>query len=278
MELKRRGFLKIVGGTALAGAGAASVLFKGPDSAMAAHHGGHGGDEAGEQAARHVEDMPGSGTRWAMVIDVRKCMEQGDCNDCINVCHFVHNVPHFKDPKEEVKWLWHDEYEHVFPDISTLDPYAPDKIKKHPFLLLCNHCDNPPCVRVCPTKATFRRPDGIVAMDYHRCIGCRFCMAACPYGSRSFNWRDPRLGLKGRKLNYEFPTRMRGVVEKCNFCVERLAQGKQPACVEACKCKALTFGNLADPGSEVRAILRENYALRRKPHLGTKPSVFYIIG
>lgn len=102
-------------------------------------------------------------------------------------------------------------------------------------------------------------------------------MAACPYGSRNFNWRDPRLGLKGRKLNYEFPTRMRGVVEKCNFCVERLAKGKMPACVEACKEGALTFGDLADPNSEVRKLLSENYALRRKPQLGTKPSVFYII-
>ena len=278
MELKRRSFLKIVGGTAIAGAGVATGLLKGPDLVYATHHGGHGGHGGSEaHSAHHGEEELNSGTRWAMVVDMRKCMKEENCNDCINACHFVHNVPDFKNPKEEVKWIWHDEYEHVFPDIATLDPYVPERIKKHPFVLLCNHCDNPPCVRVCPTKATFRRPDGIVAMDYHRCIGCRFCMAACPYGSRSFNWRDPRLGLKGRKLNYEFPTRMRGVVEKCNFCVERLAQGKQPACVEACKAGALTFGNLADPNSKVRALLRENYALRRKPQLGTKPSVFYII-
>lgn len=275
MELKRREFLKIVGGSALIGGSAISALVEEEGIVHASIHEEHGHSAEEDHGHGHVEEA--SGIRWAMVVDMRKCAEQEGCRDCIDACHYVHNVPSFPDPKEEVKWIWKDEYHHVFPDISTLDPYVPEHIKRHPFLALCNHCDNPPCVRVCPTKATFKRPDGIVAMDYHRCIGCRFCMAACPYGSRSFNWRDPRLGLKGRELNYEFPTRMRGVVEKCNFCVERLAQGKIPACVEACKYGALTFGNLADPNSEVRALLRGNYALRRKPQLGTKPSVFYII-
>jgi molybdopterin-containing oxidoreductase family iron-sulfur binding subunit len=150
-----------------------------------------------------------------------------------------------------------------------------ERVKETPFLVLCNHCENPPCVRACPTKATFKREsDGIVLMDFHRCIGCRFCMAACPFGSRSFNFRDPRPFIA--KTNKEFPTRMKGVVEKCNFCAERLAVGKLPACVEASD-GALAFGDLYDPESVVRQLIKENYTIRRKQHLGTEPAVYYIV-
>jgi molybdopterin-containing oxidoreductase family iron-sulfur binding subunit len=111
-------------------------------------------------------------------------------------------------------------------------------------------------------------------MDFHRCIGCRFCMAACPFGARSFNYRDPRPFIA--KVNKKFPTRMKGVVEKCNFCAERLAEGLIPACVEASN-RALTFGDLYDPKSEVRELIRTNYTIRRKQSLGTEPSVYYIV-
>jgi molybdopterin-containing oxidoreductase family iron-sulfur binding subunit len=130
-------------------------------------------------------------------------------------------------------------------------------------------------VRVCPTKATFKREeDGIVLMDMHRCIGCRFCMAACPFGARSFNFASPRDLVPD--LRREYPTRMRGVVEKCNFCAERLAEGMLPACVEASN-GALIFGDLDDPDSEIRHVLAHNFTIRRKPELGTNPSVFYIL-
>jgi molybdopterin-containing oxidoreductase family iron-sulfur binding subunit len=103
-------------------------------------------------------------------------------------------------------------------------------------------------------------------------------MAACPYGMRSFNWRDPRGGLNMSDINQKFPTRMRGVVEKCNFCAERVGIGLQPACVEACgSSKAMVFGNLNDPNSEIRKVLKDNYTIQRKPSLGTHPSVFYIV-
>ncbi len=101
-------------------------------------------------------------------------------------------------------------------------------------------------------------------------------MAACPYGARSLNWRDPRPFIK-TELNREFPTRTRGVVEKCNFCFERLAKGLIPACVEACKEKALIFGDVEDPNSEIREVLRKNPTIRRKAHLGTHPQVYYIL-
>ncbi len=100
-------------------------------------------------------------------------------------------------------------------------------------------------------------------------------MAACPYGSRSFNWQDPRPAIASP--NPDFPTRTKGVVEKCNFCEERLARGLRPACVEACQEKAMVFGDLTDPGSEPRKLLRARFALQREPELGTGPSVYYLV-
>jgi len=113
--------------------------------------------------------------------------------------------------------------------------------------------------------------------DMHRCIGCRYCMVACPYGSRSFNWQDPRHAPNLHKPKSDYPTRTRGVVEKCNFCAERIDKGQIPACVEACKDKALLFGDLKDPSSEVSKALRSHYSIRRSPGLGTDPAVYYIL-
>jgi molybdopterin-containing oxidoreductase family iron-sulfur binding subunit len=213
--------------------------------------------------------------RWAMVIDTTKFKTAEDFQRCIDACHKAHNVPHITDNiKHEVKWMWTDTYEHVFPGVE--DEYLAEKVKELPMIVLCNHCDNPACVRVCPTKATFKRKsDGIVMMDMHRCIGCRFCMAACPYGARSFNYKDPRPYIKEEDINHEFPTRMKGVVEKCTFCYERLVKGLMPACVEASN-GALIFGDLEDPNSEVRKILSERHSFRRRPELGTRPSVYYL--
>jgi molybdopterin-containing oxidoreductase family iron-sulfur binding subunit len=158
--------------------------------------------------------------------------------------------------------------------------YQSEHIKDMPFMVLCNHCTNPACVRVCPTKATYKLPDGITMQDMHRCIGCRFCMAACPYGARSFNWVDPRTApnLKAELPNREYPTRTKGVVEKCTFCTERLAVGKMPACVEAAPKGALIFGDLDNPESEVRKIVTNKLTIRRKPELGTGPAIYYLIG
>jgi molybdopterin-containing oxidoreductase family iron-sulfur binding subunit len=182
-------------------------------------------------------------------------------------------VPDLGTLKEEIKWIWTFPYDRVFPEHEF--EYSGEDFRHKPVLLFCNQCDDPPCVRYCPTRATWKREDGIVMMDFHRCIGCRYCMAGCPYGSRSFNWRDPRPFIK--KVNLEFPTRTKGVVEKCNFCEERLSQGLIPACVEACKEKALIFGDLNDPESEIRRILRSNHIFQRQPELGTKPKVYYIV-
>jgi molybdopterin-containing oxidoreductase family iron-sulfur binding subunit len=207
-----------------------------------------------------------------MTVDTGIVCPQG-CRDCIDACHIVHNVPDFKNPKDDVHWISREKVSHIFPaeDHARL----PEKIRGLSLAVLCNHCENPPCVRVCPTKATFKRPDGIVMMDYHRCIGCRFCMAACPYGARSMNWRDPRPAIP--KINADYPTRTRGVVEKCTFCEERLAKGIGPACVLACKEKVLAFGDLEEGGSDVRRLLAARFSLRRKANLGTGPQVYYLL-
>lgn len=262
MDETRRSFLKIAGLSVL-GLGAKPVA----DAV------------ASSGAPKFEKDAKAfNGKRWAMVVDQQKCLKAKDgCKDCVAACNYAHNIPEFNNPKDEIKWIWQTSFEHAFPGQENpfLDEYIKTSLKGLPFMVLCNHCDNPPCVRVCPVQATFRRSDGIVVMDYHRCIGCRFCMAACPYGARNLNWCDPRPFIK--KENPEYPTRSRGVVEKCNFCSELLAVGKLPACVDACKEKALVFGDLEDPNSEVRELLRTRPTIQRKPHLGTRPQIYYIL-
>ncbi|HEX2924203.1 MAG TPA: 4Fe-4S dicluster domain-containing protein [Chloroflexota bacterium] len=225
-------------------------------------------------AGQNSEAAP-EARKLAMVIDVARCVEAGDCTDCIAACNRAHNIPRFENPKEEIKWIWKDSYLSAFPD--TAGSYTASSLQNRQIPLLCNHCDEPACVRVCPTRATWKREDGIVMMDEHRCIGCRYCMTACPYGARSFNYRDPRHGLDGRVLNPDFPTRAKGVVEKCNFCVERIDDGGVPACVDACRRKAMVFGDLNDPRSQVRALLESRTGLRRDPRLGTNPKLYYLV-
>jgi molybdopterin-containing oxidoreductase family iron-sulfur binding subunit len=260
MDMNRRNFLKIAGTTALLGIGSTTGLTLFKRNVL--------------EAAQLTPDPKAiSGKRWGMVVDMTKFKSEEDIKRVVEACHSIHNVPDIGNPKEEIKWIWKEPFGNAFPGLES--PYFSDHMKHMPFLVLCNHCDNPPCVRVCPTKATFRRADGIVMMDMHRCIGCRFCMAGCPYGARSFNWKDPRPFIK--KENLEFPTRMKGVVEKCTLCYELLAIGQKPACVEASN-GGLIFGDLNDAGSEIRRILSSSFTIQRKPELGTRPSVFYVIG
>ena len=257
MEIDRRGLLKIAGLSLLG-------LTAGPAWYVVSR-----------AKLTEKSPMPGTfvGKKWGMVIDLKKCWAEDGCRDCIDACHRVHNVPDFGNPKDEIKWIWTVPYGKAFPEHEL--EFIEEGLKGRPVPVFCNQCDNPPCIKYCPTGATWRREDGIVMMDYHRCIGCRYCMAGCPYGSRSFNWKNPRPFIK--KINFDFPTRTKGVVEKCNFCQERLIQGLLPACVEACKEKALIFGDLDDPNSEVRKILRSRNIIQRQPELGTKPKVFYIL-
>ena len=209
--------------------------------------------------------------RMAMAIDLTKCWKDRGCTRCSQACHAAHNVPRIADRRREIKWIWKDRFENAFGQES-----ASPAVAGFPVPLLCNHCEHPACVKVCPTGATWKRDsDGIVMMDEHRCIGCRYCMAACPYGSRSFNWSDPRPFLS--IVDPAYPTRTKGVVEKCTFCAERLARGGQPACVEVCPPKAMVFGDMADPSSAVAQLLQTRHAFRRKPELGAGPNIFYLL-
>ena len=142
----------------------------------------------------------------------------------------------------------------------------------------CFHCDNPPCVKACPTQATYKMANGIVNVDYERCIGCRYCMVACPYDNRVFNWRAPVQEPPASVVAVgETPARPKGVVEKCTFCVQRTTDGLLPRCVIACPVGARVFGDLADPDSEVSALLRDRPSYVVFPERGTELSVHYLL-
>ena len=144
----------------------------------------------------------------------------------------------------------------------------------------CFHCENAPCIRACPTKATWREPDGIVVVDYDWCIGCRYCLAACPYWGRRFNWGNPivpkdEINTKQHYLGNRM--RWKGVMEKCTFCIQRTRQGKLPACADACPTGSRVFGNLLDPDSEIRFVLRNKKVFRFREELGTDPKFWYFM-
>jgi len=275
MKKSRRSFLKVAAVSAI-GIGAAPAI-----SLSSSSTNSHGSSHAAKSPNKGAK----TAKRWGMVIDTSKLTEEV-VEHIVEACHKAHNVPDFNhevdegkypktrpvNHKQEVKWIWEEHFHNAFPDKE--DEFLADKFKHLPFLVTCNHCKNAPCVKACPTQATFKREDGIVLMDFHRCIGCRFCMAACPFGARSFNFRDPRPFIA--ETNPDFPTRSKGVVEKCNLCAERLAKGEQPYCVEVSK-GAIVVGDLEDPESEPRKLLDKNYAIRRKQALGTEPSVYYIM-
>ncbi len=273
MKKSRRSFLKVAG-IAAVGLGAAPAM----------NFASSGGASHPVKSKNH-EAL--TAHRWGMVIDTNKVTEEV-VEHVMEACHKNHNVPDFNhevdeekfpntrsvNHKQELKWIWEEHFKYAFPDKEDEEDYIAEKYRDLPFLVTCNHCKNAPCVKACPTQATFKREDGIVLMDYHRCIGCRFCMAACPFGARNFNFRDPRPFIE--ETASAFPTRSKGVVEKCNLCAERLAKGEQPHCVEASE-GAITVGDLEDPESEVRALMNEHYTIRRKQSLGTEPSVYYVM-
>ena len=228
-------------------------------------------------AFARVSDAP----RWGLVVDMRRFADPECADRAAKACHATHNVPVIphttgpNGPDQSLVWMHVMPLSRVFPGPET--PHLPEdlrqKLETTGLPALCNHCDNPPCVRVCPTGATFKCAAGTVAQDPHRCIGCRYCMAACPYGARSFNFRDPIPFVASP--NPDYPFRKRGMVEKCTFCPERIAKGLEPHCVAAVP-DALIFGDLRDPGSPPRRLLAERTAWRRKAHLGTEPAVYYV--
>jgi Fe-S-cluster-containing dehydrogenase component len=200
-------------------------------------------------------------TRYGMVIDLDSCI---GCNACTMACKAEHATP------PGVFWR------KVLEKEVGRYPAA-----RRVFLpVMCNHCAKPPCMDVCPSGATWKRDDGIVMVDYDLCIGCRSCMEACPYDARTFNEDLGTYYPGGERTPYESAKQdfYDGVVMKCNFCVERVDQGRRPACVQSCPTQCLYFGDLDDRDSDVSRMVAEKNARGLLPEKGTGPSVFYFGG
>ena len=170
-------------------------------------------------------------------------------------------------------------------DMEHADPFYEHehvpKRGKYYLPVQCQQCENPPCVKACPVRATWAEPDGIVVVDYNWCIGCRYCQAACPYFARRFNWDAPAIAPDHINPNQGYLSnriRPMGVVEKCTFCLQRTRNGRYPACLEACPTGARKFGNMKDPNGEIRHILETKRVYVLKEELGTLPRFFYFFG
>jgi molybdopterin-containing oxidoreductase family iron-sulfur binding subunit len=219
---------------------------------------------------------PMPGVLFAYALDLSRCI---GCRRCVYACVEENNQS--RDP--EVQWirvLQMDKEKGV--DFSEADPYyQPAEVPEEGHFYMpvaCQQCRNAPCTKVCPTGATWTEPDGIVVIDYEWCIGCRYCMAACPYGARHFNWGTPSIptsALNPRTHYLGNRPRSKGVVEKCTFCIQRARAGRYPACVEVCPVGARKFGNLLDPDSEIRYIIEHKRVLVLKEELRTMPKFFY---
>lgn len=225
---------------------------------------------------------PIDGVLFGYGLDISRCI---GCRRCVYACVEENNQS--RDP--QIHWIRVLEFEREKVtrgiDLEEGNPYydhesVPDPGKIY-LPVSCQQCEDSPCTAVCPTGATWTEPDGIVVVDYDWCIGCRYCMAACPYGARHFNWGEP--SLPAEELNPDMHVlgnrpRPKGVVEKCTFCIQRVRNGRYPACLEACPVGARKFGNLLDPDSEIRYLLEHKQTFVLKSELKTRPKFFYFYG
>ena len=219
---------------------------------------------------------PHRGVLFGYAFNVTRC--EGYM-ECVAACVKENNL----DRKSNTQYIRIFEMEHgqMTPEVGNGKFFHQVPVEDHFYMgVQCFHCQNAPCVKACPTKATWQEPDGIVVVDYDWCIGCRYCIAACPYYGRRFNWNDPVVPKdEMTKKQHYLGNRMRarGQMEKCTFCVQRSRAGRLPACVEACPTGARVFGNLLDPDSEIRFVLKNKKVFRWKEDLGTDPKFWYFV-
>jgi Fe-S-cluster-containing dehydrogenase component len=216
---------------------------------------------------------------FGYALDLSRCI---GCRRCVYACVKENN----QSRNPQIQWIRVLQMEKEKGiDLEEANPYydpptVPDP--EHFYLpVACQQCRTPQCTQVCPVGATWQEPDGIVVIDYDWCIGCRCCMAACPYGARHFNWAEPEIPADELNTNMHLlgnRPRPSGVVEKCTFCIQRVRAGRYPACVEICPVGARKFGNLLDPESEISVILREKRVFVLKAELKTDPKFYYFYG
>ncbi len=207
--------------------------------------------------AKPAADKVTSANRWGMLIDTAKCAS--GCTSCVNACHTENGIESHDRPLTDQQWIRKVKLK--------------DKQTNHVISLpmMCQHCENPPCADVCPTGASFKREDGIVLVDRHICIGCRYCMMACPYKARSF-------AHEAVDNKVDFQPRGKGTVESCTMCVHRVDEDRIPACVEACtdaEHGAMIFGDLKDPNSEISKELVKHGGKQIRADLGLNTGVRY---
>lgn len=206
-------------------------------------------------------------TRYGFVIDTKRCV---GCNLCSMVCKVENNLP-------DEMW-WSRAYTNGGEVEQTPAGEWPDNLSMSFMTVACQHCDNPACVKACPVGATYKDADtGIVRQDTDKCIGCRMCMAACPYtGVRTFNWEEPKHFLDFPVGSVDAPKHQKGVVEKCTMCWHRIAKGERPACADVCRVMARYWGDFDDPESEVSKLIRERPYKQLLSSEGTGPCVYYL--
>jgi molybdopterin-containing oxidoreductase family iron-sulfur binding subunit len=218
-------------------------------------------------------EPPIPGVVFGYAINISKCRGY---RDCVRACGEENNQ------SRDIQYIRVLQLDQGSLRLETADHYYDaEKVPvpgKYYLPVQCMQCDNPPCVKACPIEATWMEPDGVVVVDYDWCFGCRYCMAACPYQARHFNWGAPDLPAAQINPNTHYlgnRPRPVGVVEKCHFCLQRTRKGGMPACQEACPTGARVFGNLLDPESEIRYVLENKVVFRLKEDLGTEPKIWY---
>lgn len=226
-------------------------------------------------AAVTISDpKPQPGVKFGYALNLSICV---GCRKCAQACHVENN----HDRKSGNSYIRVLEMKKGSLDMEQgrVDYKGPvPKSDSFYMPVQCQQCDNPPCVDVCPVEATWKEKDGIVAVDYNWCIGCRYCEAACPYHARRFNWTKPEIPKEEVNPTQGYLSnriRPQGVMEKCTFCLHKTRNGELPACLQACPTGARVFGNLLDPESEIRWVLENKRVFVLKEELGTKPSFYY---